>query len=574
MIRTSRSLTLACTLAILLGHRAVSAGPQETDEIFRAIPSDMSACLVIEDLGSTYDKVVSSPNFQGLVQQPIIKRWLESNSYQSFTTLLAFIPLYSGIDNKTLLHDVFGSSLVLSLRPKTDSASAVGILACRASNTQTLDKLVENLCRPLSDRQVQKHEHQGYTFTERREFGNRHDFILRMGNLLFLSDQKSAIEQVIETSQGDRSLFNAPKFQAMRRQIGGDACASLLVDPTPFQDLVERAVESTEPSARPIARRVAQWWQHLAWGAVSIHLTDKAAITLDFAIDPAKVSTEQRSFLARWTEPSLFFDKLPSDAVLAASTQIDFVSLMRIVEDLSKSEPSLAGLIEACTALSAGFDPQTEILPAIGPSVGFMARVDEQGSLQGVLEIPLSAVQRRGPMNLTLAQSMEMLVFRPLLVFYAGDHNTRFGDQLRVETEEIEGFRLHMLGGSTVLPDSYRPGFAVSEDRILFVSSPQSLRDWLATSNKNWRDSQAGQQVQASLGPDERIKAFVDMKRVVDYLKSGEATHATDVERSKVDDLASLLASVDLATLTTSSRGDIVRTTLNLFPKPLPVPSK
>jgi hypothetical protein len=574
MIRTFRSLTLAFALAVIVGAQSVSAGPPETDEIFRALPDDMSACLVIEDLGPTYDKVVNSPNFQDLIKQPIIRRWLDSNSYQSFTTLLAFVPLYSGVDNKTLLHDVFGSSLVLSLRPRSASAPAVGILACRAPQTETLDKVVENLCRPLADRQVQKHEHQGYSFTERREFGNRHDFVLRMGNLLFLSDQKSAIEQVIETSQGDRSLFNAPKFQAMRRQIGGDASASLLVDPTPFQELVDRAVEATGPSARPIAERVSQWWKHLAWGAISIHLTDKAEITLDFAIDSAKITTEQRNFLSRWTEPSFFFDKLPSDAVLAASTHIDFVSLMRMAEDLSKTEPSLAGLMEACTALSAGFDPQKEILPALGPNVGFMARVDELGSLQGVLEIPLGTVQRRGPMNLTLAQSIEMLVFRPLLVFYAGDHNVRFGDQLHVETEEIEGFRLHMLSGSTILPDSYRPGFAVSEDRILFVSSPQSLKDWLATSNKNWRDSEIGRQVQASLGPDQRIKAFIDMKRVVDYLKSGEATQATDVERSKVEELASLLASVDLVTLSTSSNGNAVRTTLTLFPKPLPVPSK
>jgi hypothetical protein len=573
MIRISRSLTLAFSLAIFFGTQAVSAGPQETDEILRALPPDMSACLLIEDLGPTYDKVANSTNFQELLRQPIIRRWLDSSSYQSFTTLLAFIPLYSGVDNKTLLHDVFGSSLVLSLRPKSATAPAVGILACRANRTETLDQVVENLCRPLADRQVQKHEHQGYSFTERREFGNRHDFVLRMGNLLFLSDQKSAIQQVIETSQGNQSLFNSPKFQAMRQRIGS-ASASLLVDPSPFQKLVDQAVESTGSTARPIAERVSHWWQHLAWGAISIHLTDNATITFDFAVDPTKITAEGKSFLSRWTEPSPFFDKLPSDTALAASTQIDFVSLMRIVEDLSKTEPSLAGLMEACTALSAGFDPQKEILPSLGPSVGFMARVDEQGSLQGVLEIPLRVVSRRGPMNLTLAQSIEMLVFRPLLVFYAGDHNTRFGDELRVETEEFEGFRLHMLSGSTVLPDSYRPGFAVSEDRILFVSSPTSLRDWLDTKSKNWRDSEAGQKVQASLGPGERIKAFIDMKRVVDYLKSGEASQATDIERSKIHDLASLLASVDLVTLTCQNDGDRWRTKLTLFPRPSAVPSK
>jgi hypothetical protein len=567
-------VTIACGLILAQSPLLLRADAQATDEILKSLPSDMAACLIIEDISPTLDRILSSPEFRGWTQRPIIQRWIQSPSYRSFQGLIAFLPFYFGVDNQSLLRDFVGSSVVLSFRPGTAQAPAVGIIACRATNEDVLNKIVTNLSKAIPDRTIEVHQHAGYSFTERHEFGTRHDFILQLGRTLFVSDKRTAIEQIIDTHQAKSSLFDSPKFQEMRRRIKTRCVASLLVDPEPFRPLVQRAVDAAQGSARPVAERVGRLWEHLSWGTASLHIADTVSLSLDWSIESTGENLPEAKFLRQWCQPSSFWSRVSADVMAAVSTQIDFVAAMQLIQEIAQGEPSIAGLLAACSDLSVGFDSTTEILPSLGPEVGFVARLDSDGSILGVLDLPLQTLDRKGPMGLTLAQSLEMLVFRPLFVFYVGDHNQRFADQARVETTEIDGERFHGLAGSVILPEAYQPGFAVSESRILFVSSPKALSEWTTPGEKPWVGSERANRIKSAIGENEQMKAYLNVDQLVTYLESFETTASTNQPSSRIRDLVSIVSVFEMATLSASQEGNNGRTTLTLFPKTSTTPSK
>jgi hypothetical protein len=567
MIRTIRCLALATGLA-LVQTASLQAGPDETTELLRRLPGNMSACLVMEDLSPALDRLTTSPVFAEWTQQPIIQRWVQSPSYRTFQGVLAFLPIYFGVDNRSLLNDFIGSSVVMTFRPKSADSPAVGIIACRATKIETLDRIMTSLCRPLPDRQIDRHEYRGHEFFERREFGNRHDCILRLGSSLFVSDKKSAIEQIIDTQESSaKSLFDTEKFRIMREKIKPGAVVSLLIDPNAFEPLVAQGVESTQGAARPIAQHVAQLWKHLSWVAVTLHAQDDLSLAIDAEIDPTEIASAEARLLEAWTKRSLFWDRVPADALLAASSEIDFVAAMQIIGEISHAEPSLSGLVDACSALSAGFDAKTEILPSLGPEVGLVLRADKDGSLLGVLDMPLRPNGRKGPMGLTLAQSLEMLVFRPLLIFYASDHNQRLGDQARIETQEIDQDRLHLMTGSIWLPEGFQPGFSVNESRILITTSPKAYSQWNAGSEQTWPSSPAARRQQRSMGDSEVIKAYLNFNELSFFLRRMTEDQSSKEYHSKISDLVSVLSPFDFATLSASRTENHWRTTLTLFPK-------
>jgi hypothetical protein len=178
--------------------------------------------------------------------------------------------------------------------------------------------------------------------------------------------------------------------------------------------------------------------------------------------------------------------------------------------------------------------------------------------------------------GLSLSQTFELTLLRPLLVFFAVDHNNVTGEQSRVETIVGSGPRLHVLRGATKLPFQMEPSFLVDSDRILVGTSPEALTRWMASSPARWIDGRQAREYQAVARKDEVLKGFVDVSQLSRGMASPPKRFAQEISaRSGVDekklsgginDLAALLSLVDFASLSTLTEGNVRVWTVRVFP--------
>lgn len=575
MITSVVRLSGLVALCLMLATSFAAASASATDEILRVLPADMSGCLIIEDLGKHTDMLSNSESVQRFSEKPIVQNWKKSPAYRGLEGLAAFLPIYFGVSNDQLIHDILGESIVLALRLNTEGAPPVGVFACRAAKEEVLAKVVERLTQANPNREVTPHQYRGVTFHERHEFNGRQDFVLRLGAVAILTDKRQAIEQIINTSLDGHGLVESSLFKEMRQSIGEGAFVQLLINTRAFEPLLNGAVDSASGPVGYFASIFRDIWQDLNWAALSLRISDHIELSLHAAVDTKRLNEEENRWLTLLGEASSFWKRVPADAVFAAATKLDAAMACKQFSLLARVVPELKTVVEAFDELSVGFNATNELIPALGPELGSIIRVNESGLPEIRLELELTHGDSVGDTGLTLAKTLELVVLRPIFVFYSIEHNHEFQDTSRVETTEVDGIRIHALKNSTVLPAWLTPAFAVTIDRIQFVSSPSLLTDKKAESLAPWIESAIAKQFRSALGEDEILKAYINVGRLRDYLTShqgeiaggiAEKTSVSSTNASgKIEDLSSILELVDFAVLSTTTKGSVRRWTLSAF---------
>lgn len=575
MINFALCSTRLVALGLLMAAGLAFAGASATDDILRLLPADMSGCLIIQDLGKHADLLRGSETFRQFGEKPLVQNWKNSASFKGFENLTAFLPLYFGVSNEQLVHDVLGDSIVLALRLPTNGSSPVGVFACRAAKEEVLVKVLERLTTKGPNRQITPHTYRDVTFHERHEFNGRQDYLLRIGSVAIMTDKQEVIEQIIDTSIDGKSLIDAPLFREMRSSIGEGNFLELLIDTEPFKPLLNQAVEQASGPVEYFAKIFRDVWLDLDWAALSLKITDHLELSLHASVDPKELDSTESKWLAVLSEASNYWKSVPGDVLFAAATQLDATLTCEQFLQLSKVVPELATVVEAFDDLAVGFDATKDLLPALGPEFGTMIRIGEAGTPEVFIELQLAQGDKMGGAGLDIAKTMELVILRPIFVFYSIEHNHEFSDSSRVETTNVGDLRIHSLVHSTVLPDWLIPSFSVSTDRIRFTSSPQLLTQKRSGNIALWIDSPEAKRFRDALGIEEVPKAYLSVNRLREFLVhnqgeiAGNIAEKTSVSSSnasgKINDLNSILELVDFAVLSTTTKGQVRRWTLSAF---------
>lgn len=204
-----------------------------------------------------------------------------------------------------------------------------------------------------------------------------------------------------------------------------------------------------------------------------------------------------------------------------------------------------------------------------------MIRIGDSGAPEVFIELQLSQGEKVGGTGLDVAKTMELIILRPIFVFYSIEHNHEFKDTSRIETTEAGNLRIHSLVHSTVLPEWLIPSFSVSTNRIRFASSPKLLTETKSEGLAVWIDSPQAKRFHEALGSEEIPKAFLNVTRMRDFLVrnqgeiAGNIAEKTSVSSSnasgKISDVNSILELVDFAVLSTTTKGQVRRWTLSAF---------
>ena len=361
----------------------------------------------------------------------------------------------------------------------------------------------------------------------------------------------------------------------MRSSIGEGTLAQLLIDTNAFEPLLQRAAENTSGPAEFFAKLFREIWRDLDWAALSLRVNDHVELSLHAAVNPQELNPEESHWLALIGEATQFWNQVPADVVAAAATKLDAPLASKQITRLASVVPELSTILDAIDELSVGFNVARDLLPALGPEFGSIIRLGESGSPEIMLELELKGGEAVGATGLTLAQTLELIVLRPIFVLYSLEHNHEFQDTSRIETSEIGEMRVHSLTHSTILPSWLTPSFAVTGDKIRFASSPSLLMKKDKEPLPAWIDSAIAKQFRSKVGGDEIPKAFINVSRLRDFLVrnqgaiAGKIAEKTAVSSSNasgnINDLTSLLELIDFAVLSTSTQGSVRRWTLSAF---------
>lgn len=572
MIDRTHARLMAVFLAGLLVPGVVRAGRSDTDDIFHLLPVETASCLVLEDAADHFDHLVHSSFLARIEQLDVVQEWKKSPTHKSFHSLLASLPIYFGVSNDQLLRDVFGGSVVLAFIPPSNDGPATGILACRAVNEETLVKVVDRITRPTPNRKVASQSHRGVSFVERTEFGARHDFVLKIGAILIVSDKLAAIHKSIDASIGGRSLYDSSTFQEMRSAIGEGAAVQLLMNTRDLAPLVREAMAQ----AGPVSTVLEHAWSKLDWAAFRLKFVGHAELTLFTSADTANFTESDRAWAKVLGRPSEYWNRVPADAVAALATEMDFVALAHWLHGLGQTIPEWNDLLQATAELVVGFDVDKDVLARLGPQVGAVAVLGPKEQMQVVLEVELRAGDDKSPAGLSLPQTLELTALRPLLVFYSLDHNKQFDDTTQVATIEVEGTRMHSMVGSRRLPVWLQPTYAVHGHRVYFGSSPDAIQSRQTPPRDSLPMSHRWEIIHKALGPDAVLKGYLNVARLRQYLLANQEEWVDRISNGSGEasarvagdwkNVSAALALIDFVTLSTSTKGNVRGWTLAVFP--------
>lgn len=527
MIKSGR-LVLLSAIAVVLSATCRSLA-SDSDELLKLVPSDVGACLIVDDFASHFQQLSESEIWKRVQATPLYSGWYESPQRRRMAQIWAIAPFYFGLSGKQLRDDIFGQSTVLAFRPgDSQGTKEVGILFCKATDEELLTTLVSTLTSERPGRETQKRSHRDHTYFLRREGNERTDFLLQIGSVGVLTDSEPAIQRVIDTFLDGGSFGDLDAVRAAKGAIPDDCVASLLIHPRAFDRALFDKVQTAKERDRLIAEQIKASWTSLQWMAWTIRLDQALELMLLWRGD-AKDSDESTAPDARQAMAE-FWRHLPPDTFAAAVTEVDLTAFFRFLSRLAdqKAKRDVGLMSTILQQLLAGYDLMDDVLPKLGPMIGIALVPGDHAvpTLLGVLQIRDTQVTRD---DLPLSVAIEFAL-RPLLVFVGMEHNRERSDQYRTSLRSDNGARIHFLHGSHVAPTWLQPAFAVHAGYFLAATNPQGIANWYSSEPKHHGLDTV---LAAASDSDAPVQlAFVNLKRMTEHLRLHQSKIVSMLARS------------------------------------------
>ncbi len=447
------------------------ADDRPADSLLHLTPAEAAVTVVVENLRDHATEFANSSLFQSLRGLPAYRLWQGSGAYQQFRAACREIEAGLGVDLATLRNELLGDAVVLSLHlgGDADPEAAHGLLLTRVRDLALLRKLIDAI--NASDREsgtlreVGERSHGGVSYQVRHfAEGSKTDeaYVVLDGGVFAWSNSEALIRGVIERHRDGGGLAAEPRFRRVREAMPADAVASLFLDPALLRQLREESSDARPDRDDLLEPLVGRYLAALEYVGIALELRDGLVLHAHEAIDPSRLDEPLRRWASRTRgSPEGLLRRLPSEALMVASAQVDFsaltdelVSLLDPVQQV-KAE----NLLLALSGMLLGQDARDEVLPQVGPGViAYLVRdgstSDQAGGLRSRLALVVGLELSGGS---GVSQAIENGL-RTILALAALDPK-RAEAGVRVESVESDGLKLTVLRGSKVLLAYYiEPG--------------------------------------------------------------------------------------------------------------------
>lgn len=477
----------------LLGLLVVFGLPARAVDLATLVPDDIGMCFEARDLTSQSKQFFSSELFRRLMEFSPTAKFLEEYVNRPRLIQVA-LAARMGVSPDELDRKLMGKRSLLAIWPE-QARSAEGSRLLFLTETDDADpqfasKLIDAFCQALEQPGVLvRADDVAYAGTEyrvrviRRGDKRLEVCLAALDDVFVLASGESLIRQALDiraqqpAARG--SLAQLKPYVEARQRQQADTALSCIILPQRWLDLITARMDDDEeePSYEASAKKVVlDSWRVADYWVFAIRAGSRLSFESYLHFDPER----KPGWLAEMTRSSPaetnFLDHVPADAVVAYSGLLDVPEIGHLILIGAASGDGLKlGNVEemrqATRGLMMGLDPIDDILPAMGPDVGFFVsrtaplppppvEADEQDADQpppkptwlemvvGVRTNPRAPGDKRPEVQMALDNGL-----RTTMVLAAGVENAKRGkNSAKVAVTRAGDIKLTTLSGLEQVP--------------------------------------------------------------------------------------------------------------------------
>ncbi|HET6328106.1 MAG TPA: hypothetical protein VFG04_25710 [Planctomycetaceae bacterium] len=600
VLRALRILRPVLCLA-LCAASSLTFADDAIDKLVRLVGPEAGLCVEIPRLEETVTAFERGEFFQRLQRSRIYADWQAGDEYRHARGVVTVIENFTGKSFRQFFHDMFGRAVVVVVYAEPGREMSA-IMLTETSSREALDAVIEGWNR-AEPQQTDAIEFAGQTYYKRvcAQNGGPGKLVLfycKLDRTLMLTDREEWIRRSLtlaRASDPNESLWGLPGYQAARKSLQGGEAARAFVNPRAWDGVLgfthtstpaasvpagnsastpsaagattPTSPTTTAPAPTALVKALEKAWKRCEWLAVGLQL-DRGIVVEAVAHYSLNGITERgRQWIRSMSGPADFLRLVPRDALFVVAGRQAFGNLFKQLAPQTEAG-AFDSLRQVSRGLLLGLDPFEDVLPAFRENFGayLVPRKDSKPDelpLDGLLAAELPPAEAIIPARAG-GTTEHQPSFRDALDnglniglnLGAGYFNMRATGKpavVRTETTGLARTRwIDSLG-------PYQPAYSLTTRFLVFATSPQAVRRFLAreASSASGQKSGDGPPAMAALAkryfPTENQVIYIDTAAIRRFLvEHGKqlVQHATRVRSISAGDANDVLAHfLDVASL-------------------------
>ena len=468
---------VACVL------RGLSPAPLQAAEgaarLLQLLPPDPAVCLVVQDLGGQLEAWNRSGLAEVLFQSPLAQLLPEEWPRTLGEDLDRALQHHVQCRLHDLATEVLGDSLVLAFWPATDKAPEKAVILSTLRQpqqaAQLLERLHDSLRRSCPGCQLQTRSHAGFRYTCFTDADNRPQFHALARDLLVLSQDEEATQQVLQQlAQPPRDPLASPLARKFLQMQPDQAACVFLLDPRAVLPELAAQLQQAPEAEAAFLGKLLDYAKTLHAVGVTLRLQPQPAVVVSLLAETDAWPEPARILLAEAAKPCTLWSHVPSDAICVLAVRCPFSALWAFLTDFLPPEvrrQTQQQLEQSCQAL-LGLDFSRQLLPSLGPDV-LLYLGPPPGLLSLTPELVLAIGIRTAPDQPHLAE--ELTDALKTLGGILALARTQAGQPTRLRTRYHGNTRIVCLEADDFLLPGLQPAAAVKDGCLVLALSPASI---------------------------------------------------------------------------------------------------
>lgn len=548
----------AFSVALLAFGSAVQAEAPES--LVSLVPSDAGVCVELNNLAEHGEQFQSGQFFRRLEAFPPVAEFTGEYS-KPFKLVLDRIANHLGETTESFLKKIFGQQVVLGAWPAADGGSiddSPGLILMDAQDADLLGRTIKLLSQGMpveGEAAPPELTHAGLPYHMRRTGegeSQKYVYMTALESIGILTNSETVMQSVLELYSGEETtvegIDSLALYREARSRVPRESTITAFTSPKRWnsQELLSEIVdEGLAPSDHELRRLLNAVWQASSYSITGIQLGEEVRLSGFLHVDQQLLEDSQKQVLASLRGDATFMDRVPREAILAASGNIDIAALVQgmLAERGDAEEGDLDAVRNLTRGMFLGLDLFDEVLPALGPQFGiYLVPEDTPEGEEGIAPAWVAGVQTQATGEGDEPSVSEALQngLKTLMNLAAGFLKEQGQDpaEVRVTTTMVDGVAVTSLEGVKLWPEYVVATVAAADDFVMLGTSREAVIKSLRV------------EPQDSLGQCERFRKamaaglerpsqviYIDCERMREVIENnGEAVVNTVVQTRRLDE--------------------------------------
>jgi hypothetical protein len=468
---SGRNRMAVAVLVLIFAVPTVRAQESASAELLHRVPTGIGLCIVVNDLRGNGDRLLQQSWFKKIEENPLIRAVLQSKEMAEIAKVRGKVETQLGVDLLRIRDDILGDAIVLGHqsttpgRPEGDR----GIVLVKARDVALLTRLIDK----LNELQTQNGElkeltpldHGNVRYYRRVAVKSTHYYV-QQGPLLIVASHEELLLAALDRAPA----APAPILDHLQRAKADRALVAVWFDPRTLDGQLEEGRRKRLAADGTVLDGIVKFWKGL--DAVVIAVSDPERPEMRFTL-LAGADNDARKWMSSNAAPSELWRRFPEKTIVAGAGRVDFGRLVDALRNLvaAKDRENLQEVLTKYVAAATGLDFYREIVPNLGPDVGFAVfRIDDKDPLPAGLVALAVKSELTPPVDRTVFGLLHFVATLGVI-----EHNKRSPDVIRMRSAQQDAIDVKYLDQPKAFPPGVQPAMALKDGYLVLATSPRAL---------------------------------------------------------------------------------------------------